>query len=130
MTRRSHSTGKNRRKRADTPVDKDTEASGQEYRVGPGRPPKEFQFKPGQSGNPKGAKRKAPSIAPDLKAALERALSQKVTLKQGDKERLVTMGAAGIEHLVNQYRQRRPPCPARRLRSGPDARRRSQRGGG
>ena len=28
--------------------------SEKEYRVGPGRPPKEFQFKPGQSGNPKG----------------------------------------------------------------------------
>jgi hypothetical protein len=48
-------------------------APGDEYRVGPGRPPREFQFKPGQSGNPKGARRKLQSIAPDLKAALERA---------------------------------------------------------
>jgi hypothetical protein len=40
------------------------------YRVGPGRPPKEFQFKPGRSGNPKGAKRKSPSIAPDLKGVV------------------------------------------------------------
>ena len=39
------------------------------YKVGPWRPPKEHQFKPGQSGNPKGAKRKSPPIAPDLKAA-------------------------------------------------------------
>jgi hypothetical protein len=31
------------------------DGSENEYRVGPGRPPKEFQFKPGQSGNPKGA---------------------------------------------------------------------------
>jgi hypothetical protein len=30
-----------------------TPASGQEYKVGWGRPPKEFQFKPGQSENPK-----------------------------------------------------------------------------
>ena len=37
--------------------------SEEEYKVGPGRPPKEYQFKPGQSGNPKGAKRKEP-IAP------------------------------------------------------------------
>jgi len=103
MTRRSRLTGKNRRKRADTPVATDTEAAGQEYRVGPGRPPKEFQFKPGQSGNPKGAKRKAPSIATDCKAALECALSKKVTLKQGDKERLVTKVTAGIEQLVNQF---------------------------
>jgi hypothetical protein len=42
----------------------------QEYRVGPGRPPREYQFKPGQSGNPKGARRKPKSIAPDLKASI------------------------------------------------------------
>ena len=53
----------------------------EEYRVGPGRPPKEFQFKPGQSGNPKGAKRKHP-IVPDLKATLERALNGTVTLSR------------------------------------------------
>jgi hypothetical protein len=78
-------------------------ASDAEYKVGPGRPPREHQFKPGQSGNPKGAKRKPPSIAPDLKAALERALNTKIKLKQGEKQRIVTMAAAGIEQLVAQY---------------------------
>jgi hypothetical protein len=53
-------------------------ASDAEYKVGPGRPPREYQFKPGQSGNPKGAKRKPPSVAPDLKAALERALNKTI----------------------------------------------------
>jgi hypothetical protein len=80
-----------------------TGTSEQEYKVGPGRPPREYQFKPGQSGNPKGAKRKSKSMAPDLKAAVERALNKKIRLKQGDKERLVTMAAAGIEQLVAQY---------------------------
>lgn len=80
-----------------------TAAPAEEYKVGPGRPPKEFQFKPGISGNPKGAKRKPPPIALDLKAALERALDQKVQLKQGEAERIVTMGVAGIEQLVAQY---------------------------
>ena len=47
-----------------------------EDRVGPGRPPREFQFKPGQSGNPTGAERKA-SLAPDLKAMLQRALNKR-----------------------------------------------------
>lgn len=75
----------------------------EEYRVGPGHPPKQYQFKPGQSGNPKGARRKPKSIVPDLKALLERALSATVTLKQGEKERTVTKAAAGIEQLVNQY---------------------------
>jgi hypothetical protein len=78
-------------------------ASVEEYRVGPGRPPTEYQFKPGQSGNPKGAKRKPPSIAPDLKLLLERALNKPVTLKQGEKEQIVTKAAAGIEQLVNQF---------------------------
>src|SRR5437762_2541460 len=78
-------------------------ASGEEYNVGPGRPPKEFRFKPGQSGNPKGAKRMPPSMAPDLKLALERALNKSVTLKQGEKERIVNMATAGIEQLVAQF---------------------------
>jgi hypothetical protein len=78
-------------------------ASDAEYKVGPGRPPREHQFKPGQSGNPKGAKRKPPTIALDLKATLEYALNKTVKLKQGEKERIVTMAAAGIEQLVAQY---------------------------
>ncbi len=80
-----------------------TQTSEPEYKVGPGRPPKEYQFKPGQSGNPKGAKRKAPSMAPDLKAALERALNNPIKLKQGEKERIVTMATAGMEQLVALY---------------------------
>jgi Family of unknown function (DUF5681) len=80
-----------------------TDPSDQEYRVGPGRPPKEYQFKPGQSGNPKGARRKPRSIAPDLKALLKRALSGKVTLRQGEREKIITKAAAGIEQLVNQF---------------------------
>ena len=79
------------------------ETADQEYKVGPGRPPKEYRFKPGQSGNPKGAKRKPPSMAPDLKAALQQALNKTVKLKQGDKERIVSMAVAGIEQWVAQY---------------------------
>jgi hypothetical protein len=77
--------------------------SGEEYKVGPGHPPKKNQFPPGRSGNPKGRKRKPPSIAPDLKLALERALSKTVTLKQGEREQIVTMATAGIEQLVAQF---------------------------
>ena len=90
-----------RRKRSDAPLTKGP--SDQEYRVGPGRPPKEYQFKPGQSGNPKGARRKPGSIAPDLKSLFERALSEKVTLRQGEREKIITKAAAGIEQLVNQF---------------------------
>jgi hypothetical protein len=80
-----------------------TPPSDQDYRVGPGRPPKEHQFKPGQSGNPTGARRKPSSIAPDLKVLFERALNEKVTLRQGEREKIITKAAAGIEQLVNQF---------------------------
>jgi Family of unknown function (DUF5681) len=103
MTRKPHLTGNNGPKRSNTPIVLNPNTPGEEYRVGPGRPPREFQFKPGQSGNPEGARRKAPSIAPDLKTVLERALSKKVTLRQGEKERIVTMATAGIEQLVTQF---------------------------
>ena len=75
----------------------------EDYKVGPGRPPKEYQFKPGQSGNPKGARRKPRSIAPNLKALLEHALNRKVTLRQGEREQIITKAEAGIEQLVNQF---------------------------
>src|SRR3974390_872868 len=91
------------RKRSNAPLSLKTDPSDQEYRVGPGRPPKEYQFKPGQSGNPKGARRKPRSIAPDLKALFEGARSGKVTLRQGEQEKIITKAAAGIEQLVNQF---------------------------
>ena len=74
-----------------------------EYKVGPGRPPKEHQFKPGQSGNPKGAKRKAPSPIPGLKEIFERAFNQTAKVTQGERERFITMWAAGIRQLSVQF---------------------------
>src|ERR1700719_924930 len=90
------------RKCANAPPNLNPDPSDQEYRVGPGRPPREHQCKPGQSGTPKGARRKPRSIA-DLKAVFERALSGKVTLRQGEQEKIITKAAAGIEQLVNQF---------------------------
>ena len=101
MKRSSRGDRIRRRKRSDAPLS--TNPSDQEYRVGPGRPPKEHQFRPGQSGNPKGARRKSTSIELDLKALFERALSGKVTLRQGKQEKIITKAAAGIEQLVNQF---------------------------
>ena len=74
------------RTRARTTLSLKIEPTDQDYRVGPGRPPKEHQFKPGQSGNPAGARRKPKSIEPVLKGLLERALNAKVTLRQGEEE--------------------------------------------
>jgi hypothetical protein len=73
------------------------------YKVGPGRPPKEHQFKPGQSGNPAGAKRKAPSLIPDLRELFERAFNQKAKVTQGERERVITMWGAGMQQLSVQF---------------------------
>jgi Family of unknown function (DUF5681) len=75
----------------------------EEYKVGPGRPPKEHQFKPGQSGNPKGAKRKGPSLLPDLKEQFERAFNQTAMVTQGERKRVITMWAAGMQQLSVQF---------------------------
>jgi hypothetical protein len=102
MTRESNSA--QARELGITPDRQSVSAAPQtEYKVGPGCPPKEHQFRPGQSGNPKGAKRKVPSLAPDLRKLLEQALNQKVTVTQGDRKRTLTWFAAGIEQLVKQY---------------------------
>jgi hypothetical protein len=96
-----HKNNKNNRRAGAAPAP--TTTSEPEYKVGPGRPPKEYQFKPGQSGNPKGAKRKPKPMAPDLKAALERALHEPITLTQGERKRTMTMAEAGIKQLVAQF---------------------------
>jgi hypothetical protein len=75
----------------------------EEYRVGPGRPPKEHRWKPGQSGNPKGAKRKKRSLIPELKEEFERVFSQKLKVTQGDRQRLISRWVAGLEQLSIQF---------------------------
>lgn len=90
------------------PLTSSTDSADQEYRVGPGRPPKEYQFKPGQSGNPDGARRKPESITSDLKALLQTALNRKVTLRQGEQKRIMTKAAAGFEQMANQFAKGEP----------------------
>jgi uncharacterized protein DUF5681 len=97
-----HNNNNNNNRRADA-APAPTETPEPEYKVGPGHPPKEYRFKPGQSGNPKGLKRKPKPMAPDLKAALERALHEPIKLKQGERERTMTMAEAGIKQLVAQF---------------------------
>jgi hypothetical protein len=74
----------------------------EEYRVGPGRPPKEHRWKPGQSGNPKGAKPKK-RLIPELKAEFERVFSRKLKVTQGDQQRLISRWVAGLEQLSIQF---------------------------
>ncbi len=75
----------------------------EEYRVGPGRPPKEYRWPKGQSGNPAGARRKKSRIIPDLKEILNKALNEPATLRSGKREVTTTKAAAGIAQLVTQF---------------------------
>jgi hypothetical protein len=69
------------------------------YKVGYKHPPAAFRFPKGISGNPEG-KRKRPK-APNLRTDLQRALNQ--TIGNGRQQKTVSKGAAGIEHLVEQW---------------------------
>ncbi len=65
------------------------EKAHRNYDVGYGRPPKQFRFQPGQSGNPSGINRKTSSIAADLREPLIRALYSRVeAFVNGDRQAL------------------------------------------
>ncbi len=81
----------------------DVEKADQEYRVGPGRPPKQYRWQKGQSGNPAGKKRRKSTIVLDLKDMLNKALNEPVTLRSGKREVTATKAAAGIAQLVTQF---------------------------
>ncbi len=55
----------------------DTEKPSGDYEVGCGKPPKEHQFKPGQSGNPKGRPPKRKPKRIDAAAVLSEPLAVK-----------------------------------------------------
>jgi hypothetical protein len=73
------------------------------YKVGPGHPPKEYQWPKGQSGNPKGRKPSERSLIPELKKEFERVFSQKLKVTQGDRQRFITRWEAGLEQLSIQF---------------------------
>jgi hypothetical protein len=52
--------------------------------IGPGRPPKHSQFKKGQSGNPKGRKKK--TLIDDLRPIIADVFERPVRVSDGDKE--------------------------------------------
>jgi hypothetical protein len=66
------------------------------YEVGYGRPPKATRFKPGQSGNPRGRPKGAKSIP----ALLEGELNRKIRVREGNRERMLTMRELLVRRLV------------------------------
>jgi hypothetical protein len=99
-TRRRSKRRRHARALADATPARKNASSGEQYRVGPGHPPREFQFKPGVSGNPEGAKPKS-KLLRDLKAVFERALNEKV--KRGERAEMMTKFEAGCKELATQF---------------------------
>jgi Family of unknown function (DUF5681) len=98
--RPSHPTNRRELTHSDAAIASSAALPGEEYKIGPGKPPREYQWKPGQSGNPAGKK---PSMLPDLKAQFERALNNKIKLKRGERDEIVTKLAAGADMLIDQF---------------------------
>lgn len=73
-------------------------ASGDDYEVGYGRPPKHTRFKSGKSGNPSGR----PKGSRNVSTILNKALGRKVRVRDGERVREVTVLDAAIERLTRQ----------------------------
>lgn len=69
-----------------------------DYEVGYGKPPKEFQWGPGESGNKKGKPMGAKSFA----AEVRRLLKRKITVRKNGKVRKVTVVEANFERLLHK----------------------------
>lgn len=68
------------------------------YEIGYGRPPRATQFKPGESGNPRGR----PRGSKNLSLLLEEELTQRVTINENGRRRRITKRAAIVKHMVNK----------------------------
>lgn len=78
------------------------------YEVGYGKPPRRTQFKPGQSGNPRGR----PRGQRNLSTMLKEALNEKVTLREGDRTRKVPKALAILLRILNNALQGEPKAVA------------------
>ena len=66
--------------------------------VGYGKPPRHAQFKPGQSGNPKGR----PRGSLNLTTILARTLREQVTVNENGRKRTITKLEAAVKQIVNK----------------------------
>ena len=90
------------------PKKRSSSGSG-DYEIGYRRPPKRYQFKRGSVANPAGTNQHtAPSIARDMKLALERELNKQITVRQGKRSTTVRQTMAGISKLVGQFVEGNP----------------------
>ena len=68
------------------------------YEVGKGKPPKKHQFKPGQSGNPKGR----PKGSKNVHHVLTKILGEKITITDAGKKMVVDKLEGAIRVMVNK----------------------------
>lgn len=68
------------------------------YEVGKGKPPKKHQFKPGQSGNPKGR----PKGSKNVHHILSKVLGEKITITDAGKKLVVDKLEGAIRVMVNK----------------------------
>lgn len=69
-----------------------------DYKVGKGKPPKHTQFKPGQSGNPKGR----PKGSKNVHHVLSKILGEKITITDSGKKMEVDKFEAALRVMVNK----------------------------
>ncbi len=68
-----------------------------ESEIGYGKPPKESQFKKGQSGNPRGR----PKGSKNLNTLIKRELESRITIEQNGTKRKIRRKEALVKGLVN-----------------------------
>jgi hypothetical protein len=71
---------------------------GNDYDIGYGKPPEHTQFKPGESGNPKGRPKKAKSGSTDV----DQLLSEPITVRQEGVKRKILPFEAAVRRLVSR----------------------------
>jgi hypothetical protein len=76
----------------------DADKDSSHYRVGYGKPPKESQFKKGQSGNPRGRRKDSKNSGTLLANALDEIMS----IKEGGQSKTITKRAAIYKQVVNK----------------------------
>jgi hypothetical protein len=85
----------------DEPKDGATNVGEGDYPVGYRRPPKEYQWKPGQSGNPKGRPRKKR----DKQIILEKIMNETITISEdGEKRKVSKCDALFRSHMAKAIR--------------------------